>query len=103
MRHDTGRVIDFFEPKWAEDVTERYEPLLKYHRETRNLMGYSYGLEHHWFPDHKSQTHVFDDYMHLEADAPGKRVLTDCKKPNLGSVNKMILIKPNIRLRYSTL
>jgi len=77
MNHKTGRVVDFFEPDWAEKIEKSYTPLLQYHKNTRNLMGYSYGLEYHWFPDHKNQNHVFDDYMHLDENAPGKRILID--------------------------
>lgn len=73
----TASVIDYFNPEWEQRVRENNIPILNRFKDDPTLLGYIYSIELHWFPDHKRQTHVFDDYMQLASDAPGKAVLIE--------------------------
>jgi len=70
-------VADFFDPQWLEYQRQILIPKLEMHKDAPNVIGFSYGLEAHWFPDHKSQYHVFDDYMRKAENAPGKLALVE--------------------------
>lgn len=77
VEYGSASVIDYFNPEWEERIREANIPVLARFKDDPSLMGYIYSIELHWFPDHKRQTHVFDDYMQLPAEAPGKTVLID--------------------------
>jgi parallel beta-helix repeat protein len=71
----SGEVTDFFSSSFEEAAQKVAERACTPRKDDPNLLGYFTDNELRWSPDWRSSNHIFDDYLSLERDAPGKRAL----------------------------
>lgn len=67
-----GGAMDFFAPEWEQQLNEKFVKVLKNNAAKENMIGIYLSNELHWMPDHRRPTHILDEYMQFDADAPGK-------------------------------
>jgi hypothetical protein len=65
--------LDYFDPSWRQAATNKILPVLNQHKNNPALIGFYYGNEFHWSPNHKRPIHVFDDYLRFDKNSAGKK------------------------------
>jgi agarase len=73
----SGRIADFFSKEFEDVANEAAGRICAPRRDDPFLLGYFTDNELRWMPDWRSSRHVFDDYLALEKNAPGKRALVE--------------------------
>ncbi|MEM2930645.1 MAG: beta-galactosidase [Thermoproteota archaeon] len=82
----SGRVVDYFSKEFEEVANGIAEKTCAPKRDDPYLLGYFTDNELRWGPDWRSPKHLFDDYIALERDAPGKRVLVQYLREEYDSI-----------------
>ncbi len=82
----SGKVVDYFSEGFEEVANEIAEKTCAPQRDDPYLLGYFTDNELRWGPDWRSSKHLFDDYLALEKDAPGKKVLVQYLREKYGSI-----------------
>ncbi|MBO3839989.1 MAG: beta-galactosidase [Thermoproteota archaeon] len=85
----SGRVTDFFSQDFERIANEVAEEICAARRNDPYLLGYFTDNELRWSPDWRSSKHLFDDYIALERDAPGKRALVQYLESKYGSIREL--------------
>ncbi|MCX8182927.1 MAG: beta-galactosidase [Crenarchaeota archaeon] len=85
----SGRVIDYFSENFEKVAEEVAEKMCTPRRNDPYLLGYFTDNELRWGPDWRSSKHLFDDYLALEKDAPGKRMLVQYLREKYGSISEL--------------
>ncbi len=84
-----GSVVDYFSERFEKVAEEVAEKMCAPRRDDPWLLGYFTDNELRWGPDWRSSKHLFDDYLALEKDAPGKRVLIQYLWEKYGSISEL--------------
>ncbi|MEM2945787.1 MAG: beta-galactosidase [Thermoproteota archaeon] len=82
----SGSVVDYFSEKFEKVAEEVAEKMCAPRKDDPYLLGYFTDNELRWGPDWRSSKHLFDDYLALEKDAPGKRMLVQYLREKYGSI-----------------
>ncbi len=85
----SGSVIDYFSESFEKVAEEVAEKMCAPRRDDPYLLGYFTDNELRWGPDWRSSKHLFDDYLALEKDAPGKRMLVQYLMEKYGSISEL--------------
>ncbi|MEM3424561.1 MAG: beta-galactosidase [Thermoproteota archaeon] len=85
----SGSVVDYFSEKFEKVAEEVAEKMCAPRRDDPYLLGYFTDNELRWGPDWRSSKHLFDDYLALEKDAPGKRMLVQYLREKYGSIGEL--------------
>ncbi|MEM2089355.1 MAG: beta-galactosidase [Thermoproteota archaeon] len=85
----SGSVIDYFSDRFEEVANEVAERICAPRKNDPYLLGYFTDNELRWGPDWRSSKHLFDDYIALEKDAPGKRALVQYLENKYGSIGEL--------------
>ena len=73
----TGEIPDYFSKEWIQSVEDKCREKCMNLSNESLLLGYFLDNELHWGPDWRTLLDLFDTYMQLPADAPGKIRLVD--------------------------
>jgi agarase len=68
----TGEIPDYFSEEWVNSVDDKCKEKCTNLSNESLLLGYFLDNELHWGPDWRSLLDIFDSYMQLPKDAPGK-------------------------------
>ncbi|MGQ9514333.1 MAG: right-handed parallel beta-helix repeat-containing protein [Thermoproteota archaeon] len=71
----SGSVADFFSEKFEEVADEIAHKECYTRRDDPYLIGYFTDNELRWSPDWRSERHLFDDYLSMPPESPGKKAL----------------------------
>jgi hypothetical protein len=71
----SGNVTDYFSGHFEGAADEQARRLCLPRKDDPYLVGYFTDNELRWSPDWRSDKHLFDDYLKLPPEAPGKRAL----------------------------
>lgn len=85
----SGKVTDFFSEDFERIANEVAEEICAARRDDPYLLGYFTDNELRWSPDWRSPKHLFDDYIALEKNAPGKRALIQYLESKYGSIREL--------------
>jgi len=94
---EDGKVPDFFAPAFLEYVEERAAAIDE-HVGDPMIVGYFIDNELPWAPDHRKMPELFDGYVAMPADAPGKTQLVKFFSDRYGTVGSFNEVwRPRLR------
>jgi len=76
----SGEISDYFSDEWIDKVDERCSMKITNISNDTNLIGYFLDNEVHWGSDWRSLLDIFDTYMKLDSNSPGKIRLVEFLK-----------------------
>jgi len=85
----SGKVVDYFSKRFEEVADEAAGEICASRRDDPYLLGYFTDNELRWGPDWRSTKHLFDDYIALEKDAPGKKALVQYLREKYGNIGEL--------------
>jgi agarase len=85
----SGRITDFFSEDFEKVAEEVAEEMCEPRKNDPFLLGYFTDNELRWSPDWRSPKHIFDEYIALDKNAPGKRALVKYLEEKYVSIGEL--------------
>lgn len=85
----SGKITDFFSEDFEKVANKIAEEICSPRKDDPYLLGYFTDNELRWSPDWRSSKHLFDEYLSLERNAPGKKVLVKYLEGKYGNIEEL--------------